>query len=123
MLNTPATVGDCLLAIAAAGERLADATIREMQLEDQRALVKDEAIGRLRVAGERSVTAAEKVIEKDPLYMEHRQAQYRAIRERIRARAEYDGAVLAARLTIELGEALNAAPAPIEPSGDLRRAG
>lgn len=113
-------VGDALLAIGHAGERLAQAVAKEMRLADERALIKDAAIVRIIESGqERSATAAEKVVEKDEQYMEHRRAQYEAVKERIRAQAEYDSAVVGARLTCELGEALGAAPA-IEPAGDLR---
>ena len=106
-MNT--AVGDCLLAIAAAGERLADATAAEMALEDQRALLKDAAIVHLvDTAQEKSATAAEKVVMKYEPYATHRQLQYDAVKARIRARAEYDTAVLNARLTVELGEALSA---------------
>ena len=102
-------VGDCLLEITVAAKKLADATILEMQLEDERALVKDAGIVRLIETGrERSVTAAEKYIEKDEQYMAHRAKQYDAVRGRIMARAAYDSAVLGARLTVELGEALSA---------------
>ena len=108
-MSAPSTVGDCLLAIAAAGERLADATAHEMALEDQRALVKDAAIVHLvDTAQEKSATAVEKVVMKYEPYATHRQLQYDAVKARIRARAEYDTAVLNARLTVELGEALSA---------------
>ncbi|HXE60908.1 MAG TPA: hypothetical protein VN607_09380 [Gemmatimonadaceae bacterium] len=116
-------VGDCLLEIATAAKRLADATMLEMQLEDERALVKDAGIRHLvETQQERSATAAEKNIEKYPPYMEHRAKQYEAVRDRILARAAYDAAVLGARLTCELGEALSAVR-PMEAAGDLRRAG
>ena len=101
-------VGDALLAIGQAAERLAQAVAKEMRLADERALVKDAAIVRIIESGqERSATAAERVVEKDEQYMEHRRAQYEAVKERIRAQGEYDAAVVGARLTCELGEALS----------------
>ena len=103
------TVGDCLLEIGVAAERLAQAVANEMRLADQRALIKDAAIVRIVESGqERSATAAEKVVEKDEQYMEHRRAQYESVKERIRAQGGYDAAVIGARLTAAVGEALSA---------------
>src|SRR6185437_17168997 len=91
-------VGDCLLEIAVAAKKLADATILEMELADERALVKDAAIVRLIETGrERSVTAAEKYVEKDEQYMAHRAMQYDAVRGRIMAQAAYEVAWCSAR--------------------------
>ena len=96
-LDDEAPLDAAAQAVVAAGARLADATVREMRLEDERALVKDAGIRHLVDVGEeRSATAAEKFIEKYEPYMEHRRHQYDAVRERIVAQAAYDSAVLIA---------------------------
>lgn len=82
---------------------LAHATTFETKLADERALVKDEGIARLRSSGvASSVTAAEKVIELDAAYMSHRELERKAVAARIVAQGKYEAAKLRARLAVEL---------------------
>lgn len=82
---------------------LAEAIVQEMELADQRPLIKDAAIIRIVESGqERSATAAEKVVERDPEYAEHRRRQYDAVRTRIAAEAAYEVAKLNARLAVAM---------------------
>lgn len=93
------TQDDAVQAIINAGDRLAEARANEMALEDERPLVKDEAIKRLMQHGAAtSATAAEKIVEKDAEYAAHRAKQVEAVREAIKARAYYDASVARARL-------------------------
>lgn len=74
--------------IITAGDRLAEATRDEMELEEQRPLIKADAINRLMQHGvATSATAAEKVVEKDPEYAAHRALQVKAVVARIKAEA------------------------------------
>lgn len=88
-------------AIVTAGDRLADATRVEHELEDARPLIKADAIQRLMQHGAAtSATAAEKIVEKDPEYAAHRDAQSRAVVERIKARAYYDACFVRGMLAV-----------------------
>jgi hypothetical protein len=92
-----------IAAIEGAALNLALATDREMDMADQRALVKDAGIKRLMAAGTfGSVTAAEKGIEFDAEYMAHRKLEREAVANRIVMQAKYDAAKLRARLAVEL---------------------
>lgn len=85
--------------IEQAAEQLATATRREMELEDERPLIKVSAIKRLMdIGAATSATAAEKIVEGDPEYAAHRVQQIDAVVARIRARGQYDAAVAIARL-------------------------
>jgi hypothetical protein len=86
-----------------AAKRLAIATNRETQLEDERTLIKDGGIKRLMEAKTfGSVTAAEKGIEFDTEYMAHRRRQREAVADRIEATGEFEAAKLRARLYVEM---------------------
>lgn len=77
-------------AIVTAGDRLAEAVAEEMELEEQRPLVKADAILRLLQHGTAtSATAAEKVVEKDAEYAAHRARQVVATVARIKAQAYF----------------------------------
>lgn len=85
--------------ITESADALADATAYEMRLEEQRPLVKAEAIQRLMQHGAAtSATAAEKIVEKDPEYAAHRELQVQAVVARIRAWGQYEAAKAAAAL-------------------------
>lgn len=85
--------------LAAAAARCGAAHARVQELEDARALIKPQAIKRLMEAGEAtSVTAAEKIVEKDPEYAAHRARQREAEIERWAALGEFEAAKLQARL-------------------------
>lgn len=90
--------------IAEAGLSLAEATLREMAIEDTRPLVKAEAIRRL-VGTENpangklhSASSAEAVVEMDAEYAATLKAKREAVFQKIVARANYDASVAAARL-------------------------
>jgi len=92
------SLAEALNALTRAGAALAEATCREMELADERALVKDAAIRRLVETGqERSATAAEKFVERDAEYAAHRRKQYEAVVARITAQAAYEVAWCSAR--------------------------
>lgn len=76
-----------------AAERAAEAKNRCDALEDQRALIKADAIKRLMEAGvATSASAAEKIVERDELYMAHRGEQRGAEIERWRSLGQYEAA-------------------------------
>lgn len=83
-----------------AADRLAEATEREMRLEDERALVKDAAIRRVMAERQLSATAAEKVVEADVAYATHLAAKREAVVQRIKARAYYEMWLIRARIAI-----------------------
>lgn len=92
-----------IAAVEGAATNLVVATCREMELEDNRALVKDAGIKRLMASGvATSVTGAEKVIELDVEYMAHRAAQREAVADRIFAQGKLEAAKLRARLAVEI---------------------
>jgi hypothetical protein len=91
------------------GDKLADATKAEMQLEDIRHTVKLAAIERIMKSGDNPMTnkphsfsSAEAAVSTDGSYAEHLEQQRDAAAARIRARARYDAAVAAARLAAEV---------------------
>jgi hypothetical protein len=86
---------------------LADAVNLCTQLEDNRALVKAAAVRRImqttneETQKPHSATSAEKVVEIDPFYAEHRSAQREAEIAKQVAFAQYEAAKLTARLAVE----------------------
>jgi hypothetical protein len=65
-----------IAAMTDAGRALGEAKADEMRLEDERALVKRDAIKRLVESGAASsATAAEKIVEQDETYAAHRAHQ------------------------------------------------
>ncbi len=86
-----------------AADRLAVALTNVALLEDNRALVKRDAIKRLVESGAcSSPSAAEKVVEADEAYANHRATQRDAEYERHRAIAGFEAAKLSARIATEL---------------------
>lgn len=106
------TATGAIEAIEAAAERLANAVRMEMELEDQRPIVKSAAIQRLLQATNpetgkpHSASSAEKVVEADSQYDWHRQRQRMAVVETITARGAYEAAKRRADVAIDLGLAL-----------------
>ena len=92
-----------IAALDAAAARCASAHNRVAELEDERALVKPEAIKRIMAHGlATSNSAAEKIVEQDPFYAEHRSKQRNAETERWASLAAWEAAKLAARLDVSL---------------------
>lgn len=92
--------------IREAGDALAQATRAEMELENRRPLVKAAAIRRLMESGAASsATAAEKIVEQDAEYADHRRQQVEAAVARQQWFAAYEVAKLDARLAVALFEA------------------
>jgi hypothetical protein len=94
--------------IVDAGDILAVAVKEEMTLEDQRAEIKFAAINRIMRAGDNPLTgkphsfsSAEAQVHLDAEYGDYLGAMREAAAKRIRARAQYEAAVAAARLAAE----------------------
>jgi hypothetical protein len=94
--------------IVDAGDALANAVKEEMRLEDERATVKFAAIERIMKSGDNPLTgkphsfsSAEAQVHTDVDYSEYLGLVREAAAKRIRARAQYDAAVAAARLKAE----------------------
>lgn len=84
------------------------AVAEEMEMEDERALIKAEAISRLMQYGvASSVTAAEKVVEKDAEYAAHREKQIKHALHKYTVAGLYQSAIARARLAAGLAEALS----------------
>lgn len=94
-----------------AGRRMAEATDRVTQLEDERAPIKAQAIRRLMLLTNESTgkahsaSSAEAVVELDAEYAGYRKQQRAAEVERHRSEAAYAAAKLGARLQVALVEA------------------
>lgn len=81
---------------------VANATAREMELEDQRHLVKKDAMERLISSGAAtSATAAEKLVHTDVEYSAHLSAQRQAVIEKIVLEGKLKAAELRARFAVE----------------------
>lgn len=89
-------------AIEAAAERLARATVEEMELLDARPLVKAEAIKRIMARDAIAATPAEKIVETDPEFAAHRRREAEAVVEKIRAEAAYETAKRRADVAIDM---------------------
>lgn len=106
------TAEQAIVAIETAAERLAAAVRDEMQLEDQRPIMKTLAIRRLMQSENpetqkpHSASSAEKVVEADAEYAAHRARQHEAVVETIKARAAYESAKRRADVAIDLALAL-----------------
>jgi len=86
-----------------AAQRAARAYDVVSTLEDERALIKPQAIKRLIESGAAtSATAAEKIVEADPIYAAHRLRQRDAEIEKWGALGGYEVAKLAAQLDVAL---------------------
>lgn len=92
-----------IAAIEAAATWVADALNAIARLEDERALIKPQAIRRLMDSGAAtSATAAEKIVEADPEYAAHREKQRDAEVVKWAAAAAYESAKLTAKLDVAL---------------------
>jgi hypothetical protein len=103
-----------IAAVVIAGEKYGAAKQHEMALEDQRALVKSEAIARIMALPDPqkdgklySATAAEAIVMTDAVYALHRKDQGEAVAETIRCEAAYKAACYRAQCltfrVIEIG--------------------
>lgn len=73
-------------------EALAYARADEMRLEDERALVKRDAVLRIMQRDGIAATPAEKIVETDEMYMAHRALQRAAVVATQRAWGDYEAA-------------------------------
>ncbi len=89
--------------IASAAANVAGALNRIAHLEDERALIKPRAVKRLMENGAAtSATAAEKIVEQDAEYADHRRKQRDAEIAKWAALASYEAAKLTAHLDVAL---------------------
>jgi phenylpyruvate tautomerase PptA (4-oxalocrotonate tautomerase family) len=80
---------------------------RVSELEDERSVIKPEAIKRIMEQGlASSNSAAEKIVEQDPFYAEHRSKQRNAETERWASLAAWEAAKQATRLDVFLASAV-----------------
>jgi len=91
--------------IEQAAVALADAVTREMELEDNRHVVKLNAVEHIMGSGDNKLTgkphsfsSAEAMVNTDDVYADHLKKLREAARERIIAKGRYDAVVAAARL-------------------------
>jgi hypothetical protein len=89
-------------AISAAATFVADALNTVAQLEDDRSLIKPEAIRRIMESRGIAATPAEKIVEADPEYAAHRAKQRDAEVVKWAAAAQYEAAKLRAKLDVAL---------------------
>ena len=107
--------------IETAGERLASAVAEVQRLEDERPLVKAEAIRDLigtpnpngKQGAVHSASSAEDVVEIHAKYWNHRVAQRDAEVEKHRAFAQYEAAKLLAKLAVDR--------ASVDPTGGISK--
>ena len=93
-----------IAAIDDAAERVALACKVEMELEDQRPIIKADAVRRIMARDGIAATPAEKIVETDGEYAAHRNRQTMAVVEKQRAFGAYEAAKLRARLAVTLAE-------------------
>lgn len=97
-----------IAALDAAASWLADALNTVARLEDERALIKADAIRRLVESGvATSPSAAERVVERDDEYMAHRAKQRDAEYQKWHAVASFEACKLTALLDVRLAATLN----------------
>jgi hypothetical protein len=96
------TAEQAIAAIEAAASRLALACRDEMELEDERPIVKAAAVRRIMERDGIAATPAEKIVETDQEYAAHRRRQYTAVVEKQRAFGEYEAAKRRADLLIAM---------------------
>jgi hypothetical protein len=90
------TLEQALEALTAKGDALGNALALEQELEDDRAAIKADAIRRVMKRDDLAATPAEKIVETDEQYFQHRAKQRASIIARYRADAEYKAADAAA---------------------------
>jgi len=106
MTNTNSLLPEAIISdITKTGDVLAQATVDEMLLEDNRINVKLAAIDRIMSAGDNQLTgkphsfsSAEAIVNTDEQYQEYLERQRNAVRNRVVARAAYEAAIAASRL-------------------------
>lgn len=91
---------DAIEAIVDAAERVALACKVEMELEDERPIIKSAAVRRIMERDGIAATPAEKIVETDGEYNAHRKRQSMAVVEKQRAFGEYEASKLRARLAV-----------------------
>jgi hypothetical protein len=91
-----------IAAIEAAATWVADALNTIARLEDERALIKPEAIRRIMESRGMAATPAEKIVEADPEYFAHREKQRDAEVVKWAAAGQYEAAKLTAKLDVAL---------------------
>jgi hypothetical protein len=99
---TRTTAEDSIRALETAGELLAIATERELELQSLRGLRKNEAVRRIMAAQKIAATPAEKVVETDPEYSAFLKECRSSVADRIRAEARFSAEKLRAYLTVRL---------------------
>ena len=97
--------------IEQAAATLATAVVHEMELEDNRHVVKLNAIEHIMNSGDNKLTgkphsfsSAEALVHTDDIYAAHLTKLRHAARDRILAKGRYDAAVAAARLQENINE-------------------
>ncbi len=93
-----------IAAVDAAASWVAETLNNVSKLEDQRALIKPLAVARIMKSHGMAATPAEKVVEMDSEYAEHRAKQRDAEVQKWAADAAYKAAELTARLDVALVE-------------------
>lgn len=96
------SAGEAVNDIERAAERLAIAVRAEMELEDERPIVKAEAVKRIMARDGIAATPAEKIVETDDVYAAHRRKQYAAVVEKQQAYGAFEAAKRRADLEIAL---------------------
>lgn len=110
-----------IVAIEQAAERLAVACKMEMILEDERPIVKALAVKRIMARDNLAATPAEKIVESDMEYLDHRKRQYDAVVEKQRAYGAYEAAKRRADVAIDMGMLLAGSTQFAEPqTGELQ---
>lgn len=90
--------------VEVAAERVAEATAAEMAIDDERPLVKADAIRRIMVRDNIAATPAEKIVETDAEFLGLRARQKAVVVEKIRAEGVLAAAKLRAQLRVRLVE-------------------
>lgn len=88
--------------VESTAHRHGEACRREMELEDERSILKPVAIRRIMTRDNIAATPAEKIVETDEEYASLRRRQYSAVVEKHRSLGEFEAAKLRARLTVIL---------------------
>jgi hypothetical protein len=88
--------------IETAAQRVGAACRAEMELEDERSVLKPQATRRIMTRDSLAATPAEKLVETDEEYASHRRRQAEAVVEKHRAFGGYEAAKLRAKLFVAL---------------------
>ena len=100
---TATTVAQSIQRVRDAARALGEARAAESALEDERAIVKRDAIARLIAAGRASsVTAAERIVEEDEQYAGHRARQRAAVLASCEAWGTWEASKLEGQLAVAL---------------------